>query len=41
MGYADFGASIYIPNSQMQKNISDFKLCKIPGKTFLGEGAFG
>ena len=22
-------------------NIKDFKLCKIPGKTFLGSGLFG
>ena len=33
--------SVTSKNEKMSKNITDFKLCKIPGKLYLGEGNFG
>ena len=34
---------VSIPNlkAKLQKNLTDFKLCKIPKKIVLGQGAFG
>ena len=39
----DFAQSVMIKGEEKPKNISDFKLCKIPNKGhgYLGEGAFG
>jgi hypothetical protein len=37
----DFADSIWNEGENEPKNICDFKLCKIPGKEFLGEGSFG
>jgi hypothetical protein len=37
----DFEKSIIGHDEFAPKNITDFKLCKIPGKEFLGQGTFG